>query len=320
MAQLGVLSMKVVSYYNVVPSINKSQEKFDILTKFVKGVNQVGDTGILNRDNKLLDCDVAVIQGWQHERGKSGKHLQLRQAVIDKQLSENRYVCTADSNLFLYATPNNKPHHYLRYSLNGVFPNTGIYFDTDPDPKRWQQISQDLNINLGNIKSNGKNIIFCLQRDGGWSMGKRTALDWCYQTIREIRKYSDRQIVIRPHPKDKRAFTTYIPKLEQFYKSDPSIKINKKNNPLDEDLSKAWAVVNHNSSSIVGPIIKGYHAFVTDPESSQCREVAHTDFSKIEKPEEFDRQAWLERISMFHWKFTELENGSAWQHMRQFCQ
>ena len=31
--------MKVVSYYNVVPVVNKSQEKFDILTKFIKGVN-----------------------------------------------------------------------------------------------------------------------------------------------------------------------------------------------------------------------------------------------------------------------------------------
>lgn len=312
--------MKVVSYYRVVPAVNKSQEKFDILTKFIEGVNRAGDTGIINREDKLIDCDVAVIQGWQHERGKAGKHLQLRQSVIDKQLEENRYVCTADSNLFLYATPNNKPHHYLRYSFNGVFPNTGIYFDTDPDPLRWQQISQDLDIKLTPMKNNGKNIVFCLQREGGWSMGKRSIVEWCYQTIRAIRQHSDRQIIIRPHPKDKRAFETYIPKLEQFYKNDDTVKINKKNNSLDEDLQKAWAVVNHNSSSIVGPIIRGHHAFITDPESSQCREVANTDFSKIEKPDEFDRQAWLERISQFHWKFTELEDGSAWRHMRQFCQ
>jgi len=25
-----------------------------------------------------------------------------------------------------------------------------------------------------------------------------------------------------------------------------------------------------------------------------------------------------ERISMFHWKFTELEDGTAWRHMRQY--
>src|SRR6056297_1273218 len=140
--------MKVVSYYNVVPSINKSQEKFDILTKFIKGVNAVGDEGILHTSYSLVDADVGVIQGWQHQQGKSGTHLQLRQHVIDTQIQRNKYVCTADSNLFLYTNKSNKPHHYLRYSFNGVFPNTGIYFDDDPDPKRWQQISKDLDIQL----------------------------------------------------------------------------------------------------------------------------------------------------------------------------
>jgi hypothetical protein len=87
---------------------------------------------------------------------------------------------------------------------------------------------------------------------------------------------------------------------------------------LEVDLADAWAVINHNSSAVVGPIIQGYHAFITDPEKSQCREVAHSDFSLLETPREFDRQRWLERISMFHWKFSELEDGTAWRHMRDY--
>ena len=84
------------------------------------------------------------------------------------------------------------------------------------------------------------------------------------------------------------------------------------------DLHKAWAVVNHNSSSVVGPIIQGYHSFVTDSTHSQCADVSHDDFHRIESPKEFDREAWLQRISMFHWKFDELRNGTCWRHMRQF--
>lgn len=312
--------MKVVSYYNVVPSVNKSQEKFDILTKFITGVNTTTDIGILHTENNIVECDVAIIQGWQHDRGKGGAHLKLRQSVIDKQINNHKWVCVADSNLFLYACPNNEPHHYLRYSFNGVFPNTGIYFDSAPNPSRWHQIKTDLNIEIEPLKNKGKNVVLCLQRNGGWSMGSTKVFNWCYNTITELRKHTDRPIVIRPHPKDKQAFNTYVRDLEKFYKNDNSIKINKKNNPLDDDLDKAWAVVNHNSSSIVGSIIKGYHAFITDPEASQCKEVAHVDFSKIEKPVEFNRQAWLERISMFHWKFAELEDGTAWRHMRDFCQ
>jgi len=272
----------------------------------------------LHTDYSLVDADVGVIQGWQHQQGKSGAHLQLRQRVIDTQIQSNKYVCTADSNLFLYANKSNKPHHYLRYSFNGVFPDSGIYFDDAPDPKRWQQISKDLDIQLDPIKSKGKNIVICLQRNGGWSMGRIAVVDWATKTVNEIKKHTDRTIVLRPHPGDKKAVTTYLPQLAQRFKNDSQVKISSQTVSLEADLNKAWAVVNHNSSAIVGPVIQGYPAFITDPVKSQCVEVAHTDFGLIETPQEFDRQRWLERISMFHWKFSELENGTAWRHMRNY--
>ena len=126
--------MKVVSYFNVVPTKNKSQEKINILTKFVTGVNAAGDIGVLHQGNDLVNADVGFIQGWQHESGKNATHLQLRQRVID--CTANTHVCTADANLFLYASHHNLPHHYLRYSFNGVFRNTGNYFDNNVDPLR----------------------------------------------------------------------------------------------------------------------------------------------------------------------------------------
>ena len=110
--------MKVVSYYNVVPAISKSQEKFDILTKFIQGVNAAGDTGILHKQHNLVQADVGFIQGWQHELGKEAPHLKLRKAVID--CTHNKRVCAADSNLFLYANRTNHPHHYLRYFQHAI--------------------------------------------------------------------------------------------------------------------------------------------------------------------------------------------------------
>lgn len=306
--------MKVVSYKDVVPIKNNSREKNLLLIYFVDGVNKAGDTGVYYSGNQVQESDVGLIQGWQHERGKTAAHLKLRQDVIDTQLQKNKYVISADSNLFLYANPSNEPHHYLRYSFNGVFPTTGIYCDTDPDPNRWQQISKDLNISLEDYKTKGKNIVLCCQRNGGWSMGQYDTVDWIVDTVKEIRKHSDRRIIIRGHPKDKKA-SQYLN--NHRIHSLPNVKLSL-NVPLENDLHKAWAVVNHNSSSIVGPVIQGYHAFVTDPINSQCKEVAHSDFSKIENPDLFDRQKWLERISMFHWKFSELQDGSCWKHMREY--
>jgi hypothetical protein len=312
---LGELLMKVVSYYNVVPSKNKSQEKFDILTKFIQGVNAVGDTGILHKGNDLIDADVGVIQGWQHEQGKHAPHLQLRQRVIDR--TKNKHVCCADANLFLYANKTNEPHHYLRYSFDGVFPTTGIYFDNAPDPKRWQQISKDTGIRLQDIKQSGKHILVCAQRNGGWSLGKLSLDKWLLDTCEQIRKYTDRPIRIRLHPKDNQT-NRRAKDITQVFKHIRDVQISNNRDSFDKDLENCWAVVNHNSSAIVGPIIQGYHAFITDPSTSQCAEVAHYGFEKIESPNTFDRQSWLERISMFHWKFSELEDGTAWRHMRTY--
>jgi hypothetical protein len=311
--------MKVVSYSNVVPSKNKSQEKSDILIKFIKGVNAAGDTGIIHTGYNVVDSDVAIIQGWQHERGKNAPHLQLRQQVIDTQLDKKKFVCTADSNLFLYANKSNEPYHYLRYSLNGVFPNTGQYFDDNPDPTRWEQIQRDANINLQSQKTTGKNIVLCCQRNGGWSMGSEDVTTWVRNTVSKIRKYSDRPIVVRPHPGDKQAIEYFNPRTTSI-RFLHNVTIGDFNSPLDKDLKNAWCVVNHNSSSIVGPVIQGYPAFITDPIKSQCAEVTHHSFEFIENPKEFDRIKWLQRISMFHWKFSELEDGTAWKHIRRYCQ
>lgn len=307
--------MKVVSYYNVVPSKNKSQEKFNILTKFVQGVNAVGDTGVLHTGNTLIDADVGVIQGWQHERGKSAPHLRLRQRVID--CTNNKHVVSGDANLFLYANKTNAPHHYLRYSFDGVFPNTGIYCDTDIDTKRWQQISTETNITLENTKSNGNHILICAQREGGWSLGKHKLINWLLVTCTKIRNHSDRPIIVRLHPKDNES-NRQANKIAQTLRKINKVALSSNRDNIEKDLVNCWAVVNHNSSAIVGPIIQGYHAFITDPATSQCAEVSHYGFENIENPKEFDRQKWLERISMFHWKFSELEDGSCWKHMRQY--
>jgi hypothetical protein len=309
--------MRVISYYKGVPTKNRSQEKFDVLVKFIQGVKSVGDSGDVYQGYEVQPADVGFIQGWQHESGKTAPHLKLRQAVIDTQINQGKYVCCADANLFVYATEKNKPHHYLRYSFNGVFPNTGIYFDDNPDPSRWRQISNDLNIKLEADKRNGKHILVCVQRAGGWSMGKKDLGQWCLEVVNDIRRYSDRPIVLRLHPGDKKTLGAIPPAIKQLAMR-PDITLSPSTKHINEDLKNCWAVVNHNSSSIVAPLIQGYPAFITDPIKSQCAEVSHKGFRELENPSTFDRLKWLERISMFHWKFSELENGSAWKHMRKY--
>jgi hypothetical protein len=298
-----------IVYHQTVPN-QKNQEKLDLLKYFSQGIGQSGDQAIDCYTHNYTPTKVAVIQGWVHESSKSSPHLNLRNTVITQQLIKQQYVVAVDSNLFLYANSSN-PGHYLRYSFNGVFPNTGIYCDTVIDPARWQKISAALNISLKPYRQNGNHILLCLQRNGGWSMGKFDVASWANQTIAQLRQYTDRPIVIRAHPGDKGA-KNYMSKI-----LGRNVTISR-NVDLVVDLQNCWAAVNHNSSPVVGAAIEGVPIFVTDTSKSQCREIANTDLAQIENPLMPDRQAWAERLSMFHWNFDELRSGECWQHMRKF--
>ena len=300
--------MKVVAYLAGIPPGNKNPEKPEVLSRFVSGVAQFGDAGVLHPGTNLIPCDVAFIQGWSHEHGKSSPHLRLREAVRDYQKQNNNRLLIVDSNLFNYTGKN----FYLRYSFDGVFPTTGNYFWDDPDPARWQQISRDTGISLKPWRSHGNHILICTQRNGGWSMKGMTVLDWLNQTVAEIRKYTNRPIIVRPHPGDKRAREYLNVKSSHWTLSTTA--------ELTADLANAWATVTYNSSPGIASSIEGIPAFITDPtpQTSQAFAVANTDLSKIETPSMFDRQLWIEKIAMCHWNYNELSNGAAWRHMKQF--
>ena len=303
--------MKVVSYLSGVPNAHKSPHKIEVLKRFVEGVNATGDQGIAHVGKNVISSDVAVIQGWVHDGSAKTPHLVLRKQVSDFQRARGKHTVIIDSNLFNYKNKNH-PIQYCRYSMDGVFPTTGNYFWDNPDPARWQQISRDLNIVLKDWRSQGEHILICTQRNGGWSMQGTGVVDWLRKTISEIRKYSDRPIVVRGHPGDKNA--------SRYLNIKPRDWQISSNESILDDFKNAHAVVVYNSTPSVAATIEGIPAFVTDPNPriSQAYGVSNTDISTIESPKLFERQQWIERLAMCHWHFGETSNGRAWQHMKHY--
>jgi hypothetical protein len=304
--------LSIVAYKSCLPSKNKKQEKVDALIKFCLGAHANGDNAYMHEGQDTVPCDVAVILGWVHEDSKKSPHLQMRKRIADEQRAKNKHLVIIDSNLFLYKNTKN-PLNYLRYSFNGVFPNTGIYCDTNPTLDRWLTFGSQTNLKLQPYRGNGNHILLCLQRQGGWSMGGIDVQSWIASTVSAIRMHSNRPIRLRAHPGDKT-----LHDFGQIINQFSNVHVSPANNSLLDDLANCWAVVNHNSSPVVGAAIEGYPIFVTDPERSQCKEIANTDFAKIEDPVLYDRQLWLTRLSMFHWNFAEVESGQCWAHMRRY--
>lgn len=303
------MTKSVRIYYAGIPAKNQNKEKELVLKNFHLGVPDSQSKEIL--EAKWEPSDLAVLQGWVHANSGRTPHLMFRREVIQNQKRIGKHTLAIDSNLFLYRDPGNTKS-YLRFSLDDVFPTTGNYFTDRVDPSRWQQIKTDLNFDLKPWRNKGKHVLICLQRNGGWSMGNLDVMQWCRQTIDTIRKYSDRPIVVRAHPGDKKS-RNY---LRLNY---PNVTISNKPSILD-DLHKCWATVTYNSSPGVASAIEGIPVFVTDPtpQISQAFDVANTDLSNIENPMMPERQLWIEKTSMSHYNFNDLKSGKAWAVIKEY--
>jgi hypothetical protein len=308
------MTINVASYLMGIPPGNKNPEKPKIIVNFIEGVWAAGDKGQIVCDYDPIDADVAVVQGFVHPGSKQGQHLTLRKQVFEKQQRDGKRSIIVDSNLFLYADKGNS-NQFLRYSYDGVFPNTGEYCNADPDPARWDLLSSRLGIKLKSRQTTGKNILICCQRDGGWSMNGEELMPWIVRTVHGIRKHSDKPITIRFHPGDKNILN-HKRIIARYRLSNVVVSHNEN---LLQDFANAYCVINHNSSPTVAAVIEGVPAVVLDPTRSQAAEVSHHSLADIENLKEFDRETWIKKMAQMHWTLDELKDGTAWKHLRKWA-
>lgn len=297
--------MKVAVYLSAVPS-RKNEAKLAILHRFAHGVKANNDAVQLVTNYNLARADIAVMQGFVHQ-DISSPHLKLRRAILD-----NHKTIIIDSNLFQFADPT-RANYYLRYSVNGIFPTTGFYFDNKIDETRWPKIQRTLNIHLKDYRVSGSHILICLQRIGGWSLQATNLQQWLDATITKIKQHSERKILVRKHPGDRMQSSIVLKHRNVSFSPE---------GPIVNDFRNAWATVNYNSSPSIASVINGIPVFVTDPvpQNSQVFPACDTDLSKIETPTLFDRTEVLHRISQSHWNDDEVASGEAWAFFKQRLQ
>ena len=308
------MTISVASYLMGIPPGNTNPEKPQIIVNFIEGVWAAGDKGQIVCDYNPVSADVAVVQGFVHPGSKTGQHLKLRKDVFEKQQRDGKRSIIVDSNLFLYADKGNS-NKFLRYSYDGIFPNTGEYCNTTPDPARWNLVSQRLGIKLKPWRNTGKDILICCQRDGGWSMGGKALMPWLVSTVQQIRKHSDRRIVVRFHPGDKNILNHK--RMLARYRL-PNVIVSHAENIL-QDFASTYCLINYNSSPAVAAAIEGVPTIVLDPTRSQAADVSHHSLADIEKLKEFDRESWIQKMAQMHWTLDELKDGTAWRHLRQWA-
>lgn len=300
--------MKIAVYLSAVPAKTKNQFKRDLLTKFALGAKAAGETVLIIDDvNRVVPADIAVVQGWIGM--KTAPHLEQRKRVIETQRSTNGRTLVIDSNLFGFLDPADRDK-YLRYSLDGIFPTTGYYFDSNIDESRWPEICADYQFQERDWKRDGSHVLICLQRDGGWSMDGLPVIDWLDSMRRSIQAVSDRPMIVRAHP----GSTKIVPEIRKRW---PDLAVSDLPD-IRQDFDRAWCTITYNSSPAVASILWGVPAFVTDATArrSQAWSHADVDLARIEQPALPDRRPFYHRLSQCHFATDRLESGQAWSFMR----
>jgi len=299
------MAIDVVVYVSSVANAHKFPRKTACLENFAKGVQALGANVIVERSYKYTPSRLAVILGWA-TTNVGGQNITLRKQIISEQQRRGFKTMCIDASCFKYLDDSGT---YLRYSLGGPFYDRAEYGNKNSTPDKWNEIQQRLGINMKpSVKRDG-NILICMQRDGGFAMKALDPLVWLENKIAEIRRYTTRPIIVRPHPGkfDMSHFTRF---------DDPRKNvsvIHPEQSKLIDNLQTAHSAVFFNSSASVAAALEGVPVFVDDP-SAVTWAVSQHSVSEIETPKVFDRTQWINDLATAHWSDADGSSGKIYQH------
>ena len=298
-----------VVYISSVANVKKHSRKSQCLESFATGVAASGGRVRVEHDYIYTPSRLAVMLGWA-TTNTGGRNIALRKEIIAEQRRCGHHTMCIDASCWKYIDDGSR---YLRYSLNGPFYDRAEYANHNSDSAKWEEIQHTLHIKLEPPQSNPQgHILICMQRDGGFAMKTLAPLEWLAQKIQQIRKYSKREIVIRPHPGD------YRPQEFAQYRGRSDIKlVDPENTQLVDNLNGAHAAVFFNSSASVAAVCAGIPVFADDV-SCVSWKVANQDIAQIESPTTFAREQWLYDLAAAHWSDADAQAGRIWKKFQPY--
>ena len=195
-----------------------------------------------------------------------------------------------------------------KVGLNGI--NRDAYFgDKDNDRTR----ADNLGLVCKPWRSNGDFILVCGQHDKSlqWQNMPRMS-NWFLNTYDEIRKYTERPIVFRPHP---RCRLEHIERgLKNVHRQEPH-HVNGTYDDFDMGFDNVWATVSYSSNPGTHSCINGVPAFVST--HSLAYDVGNDiDFLyDIEDPLMPDRQQWLNDYAHTEYTIEEISQGTPLKYL-----
>ena len=246
-----------------------------ICEDFANGVKARGDVAeVAPIGQTYLEDGAAFFYGWTSHTIPLIRECQAK--GIDWYYADNAYYFGRGK--FFRITKNAFMH-------DGAGDASGLRFGRFPICiKRWQNDGAHILITT-------QSELFYHERLG------TTRAAWTSAVINDLRRYTDRKIVICDKPPDRER------KKRQPHAQD-----------FEDHLTDAWAMVTYSSSTAVKAIIEGIPVFSLA--TSMASVMGIDDLARIEEPVYPDgRIQWLWNLAANQWTFKEIERGRCWRDL-----
>lgn len=309
----------------LIPKISTNKEwKEKILLDFASGIDKTGDHPTVVEQWTMPDLkqihnnDIGVYYG---SLKQDRLHRDLRQQV--KQLMQHFY-----SDCVVIETPlidRKKINNEFRVGMNGNLRNNAKWSWGGIDQNRVKKFYKNRSFTpQSSWKQNrGDTILLIMQNHDDMLTQGLDVFEWTMQTILEIKKYTDRSIVVRSNPFHSKQETEMIIEFEKQILSMPGVDFSyadrrARAKPIQQDLNSAWCVVCHSSGVAVDATISGIPV-ISLSESSMAWDVSGHDLSQIEHPITPDPVPWFEKIAMIQYSQEEFRSGECWNYVKPLC-
>jgi hypothetical protein len=295
----------------------------EILKKFYEGIkkfeNKKSDVFTEQLDVQwAIDtawdhCDVAVMLGSWKDRARPWH-------VTRNAIAKNApmFIVVETPLLGRQVHETNTQH---RIGINGFLNHSGTFYVSKHGNERLQK----LGITWDGWKDNPNgDIILMLQLPGDASLRSIDIYEFGLWAYKNIRRYSNKNIIIRTHPH-------HNPKgLDDVHKfisdialtDDPRVKVvvGSKERTLQDDLKNAYCTVSYSSGSAIDSVLAGIPTIALDPANFtygiSSNHIEHIDGDNIRRAKDEDVKQWLYNLSYSQWSVEEMQIGTVWQHLK----
>tara|TARA_Y100000310_G_scaffold27729_1_gene26346 strand:+ start:6953 stop:7858 length:906 start_codon:yes stop_codon:yes gene_type:complete len=260
-------------------------------------------------DDPKATCDVAVISGglkYGLDGGTKivGSASRIRQPIIKNQ----KNIIYMESAVFRENIPH--PFKHYRFAWNGFMADDGYFCNENSPPDRFQMFQKYQGIvvhpwqTLQAREKDNKHILITLQKEDDSSLRGLNVNKWAAETVANIKRETDRKIIVRPHPLNKRPYWP-LANVEWSQKTD-----------LIDDLKNCHAVVTYSSLSGIEAITRGIPVFPRSAANFAWSFGNHF-LTRIEDPQYFKREQRLYNLGYTSWDTEEVGDGTLWKHLNK---